>query len=964
MSAPPSSSQGACPSDNRIAAFLSGDAVVLEQVEAHIAECSACREVVALRAGPSSDSLSEEPRRYVVRGELARGGMGRILDAWDRRHGRAVAIKVLLHRTPALAARFERETALTARLQHPSIVALYDSGTLPGGEPFFVMKRVHGTSLATAIGDARSEAERHALLHAVLAATEALAYAHEQGVVHRDLKPANVLVGMHGETVVIDWGLAKQLRGDEEDVAADGHGHGRETEGDEPASVPADLTAHGQALGTPCYMPPEQARGEPVDERADVYALGAMLYHVLAGEPPFAGSSSRGVVDALLSGPPAPLDARAPHCPPDLAAIVAKAMARDPADRYASARDMALDLRRHSLGQLVSAHQYSVAALLGRWARRHRTLLSMAALLAASVAATAGVGVHRVVKERDRADRARVLAEERGHSALVHREAAEALVDYALVDLRKQLAPLGRLDLLTGVGTEVEKYYASLPADEEDSRTTATLRHRALTQDVLGEVAETQHEPAAVRAREQAAVALLDEALERDPADASTRARRVEAELRLATALQSQGLSTEAIATGRQAADEAARLAASAPSNEEAQLLAVRAARELSNALFDQGDERESLASARTVMEMLAARARARPTDADIALDLADSQVGLGQELGFFGRDQEMVDSERSAQTVLAALDQADSRVIDLTAQALQLESGALVSLGRSTDALDAARRSVALREQLVAHDPANVDWQKSLSFALANVSTSLEDLGRLGEATAASRREVAVIQSVVDRAPDDVTLRGLLAQTAGLGLAPLLAEAGQTDEALRCLSQAQTTLEPLAQPEGLRWRWVLASVLSTETKVQLQRGRIEEALASADRADALARGLTPRTDDEVLILQARTRGQLGQAQLARGDVAAARESLQTARADFDEFWSRNHDRAEWMRGAPETLGALASLLARTGSRDDARACLDSAITALEQLEAGGRLSATARGELARLRVQRRGVGP
>jgi tetratricopeptide (TPR) repeat protein len=970
-STPPS-----CPSDNRIAAFLSGDAAALEPVERHIADCSACRELVGLRAAslaPMGSRVSPADEvgalegsqtpawagdRYEVRGELARGGMGRILEGWDRRHGRPVAIKVSLHRSAALAARFEREMAVTARLQHPAIVALYDSGTLPGGEPFFVMKLVRGRSLAAAIVEATTEVDRHALLPAVLAATEALAYAHEQGVVHRDLKPANVLVGTHGETVVIDWGLAKQMGRAEESP-----GHAPD---DAPMSVVEalpDLTVHGQALGTPCYMPPEQARGEPVDERADVYALGAMLYHVLAGVPPFVGTSSREVVDALLAGPPGTLDERAPRCPPDLAAIVKKAMARSAGDRYASAREMALDLRRHSLGQLVSAHQYSTVALLGRWARRYRTVLSMGALLVASVAVTAGLAVRRIVRERDRADAARVVAEERGRSARAHRDAAEALVDYSLVDLRKQLAPLGRLDLLGGVGTEVEKYYAALPTDEEGSHAPPTLLRRALSQDVLADVAQAQHDPAAVRAREEAALALLDEVLARDPQDASARIRRVDVELRLADALKDQGLDAEATAIGRRAADEAARLATERPSDDDAQLAAVRAEREFNTAIFGPADEQGALASEHRVVNLLEARSRMHPADVATTLDLAEAYVQLGRELGFYGHDEEMAASERDAQRVLQPLDATDSRVTDLRAKALQLESGALASLGRAAEAVDIARRSATLREALVAQDPANVDWQERLTFALANETNGLADLGRLPEAIASARREMAIMQRVVDRAPGDETAHGLLAQVMGVALAPLLAEVGQMDEVHRLVTRAEALLTPLAKPDSLRWQWVLAAVLSTAAQTELEHGRPTDALPNAERANALARALTPRSDEEVLVLLARTGGLLGRARLARRDVAGARASLESARADFDEFWGRAHDKAEWMRGGPETLGALASLLAHDGNDTGARACLDSAIASLETLDHDGRLSVSARRQLERLHSQREAGG-
>ena len=152
-----------------------------------------------------------DPKHYVVGREIARGGMGRIMFARDRRLGRSVAIKELLLESGELRARFEREARITAKLQHPAIVNLLEAGTWPNGEPFYVMKLVTGESLEKVIAERPTLDTRLALLPNVIAAVDALAYAHNMRVIHRDLKPANVLVGEFGETVVIDWGMAKDL---------------------------------------------------------------------------------------------------------------------------------------------------------------------------------------------------------------------------------------------------------------------------------------------------------------------------------------------------------------------------------------------------------------------------------------------------------------------------------------------------------------------------------------------------------------------------------------------------------------------------------------------------------------------------------------------------------------------------------------------------------------------------------
>jgi WD40 repeat protein len=348
---------------------------------------------------PSAAGTTAGAARYELGAEIARGGMGRIVAARDLKLGRPVAIKILLGSSPVHAARFAREAAITSRLQHPAIIPVHDAGAFPGGEPYYAMKLVEGRSLDAEIAARPTLAERMALIPHVIATVDALAYAHSRRVVHRDLKPSNVLIGAFGEAVVIDWGLAGELDA-AEPAAAD-------------TPVAGDgLTVAGAVIGTPAFMPPEQARGERVDERADVYALGALLYHVLAGEPPYRGTSEE-VLGRVLAGPPPPLAERVPEAPRDLAAIVGKAMAHAPADRYGSARELARDLERFATGQLVAAHRYTFGQRVRRALRRRWQLVTAGAIALVAIAAIGAISVRRIIDEREAADRQRVLAERR-----------------------------------------------------------------------------------------------------------------------------------------------------------------------------------------------------------------------------------------------------------------------------------------------------------------------------------------------------------------------------------------------------------------------------------------------------------------------------------------------------------------------------------------------------------------------
>ncbi len=443
-----------CPSEQMILDFLDGTlgAERRDGIHQHVDGCPACRALLATLAPPIEAARPEPrfdeahrtaplteapdqsaaaaartvasvlplvpPERYDVRDEFARGGLGRIFRAHDRRLARPVAVKQLIAGGAEAARRFIREALITARLQHPAIVPIYEAGRWPSGDPFYAMKLVSGRSLDQVIKSEPTLSGRLTLLPNIIAVAEAMAYAHSQRIVHRDLKPANVLVGSFGETVLIDWGLAKDLSSGTEVTAPEMMAPYRD-----------DSTELGTILGTPTYMPPEQAEGEAVDERADVYAIGAILYHMLAGAPPYVGSSSAETLARVLSEAPPPLGEREPGVPRDLVTVVEKAMARDPALRYPTARELAADLVRFQAGQLVSAHRYSSMEMMRRWVTRHRAPVSVAVALLTALAITGTLAVWRIAQERDRARSER--AEARAAQAQAEKRASELVLAQA-----------------------------------------------------------------------------------------------------------------------------------------------------------------------------------------------------------------------------------------------------------------------------------------------------------------------------------------------------------------------------------------------------------------------------------------------------------------------------------------------------------------------------------------------------
>jgi serine/threonine protein kinase len=292
--------------------------------------------------------------RYEVIEEIGRGGMGTVYSAFDTALGREVAIKIgnALPSTE-LQARLTREARVIARLEHPGIVPVHDFGWLADGRPFYVMKRVHGRTLRAVIETtAPPQAERLRIFERVC---EAVSFAHAHGIIHRDLKPENVMVGTFGEVMVMDWGIARMCD-DQPDRGGAGHGgavaatHGLETNA-------------GTVLGTPGFMPPEQsASAGEVDHRADVYALGALMFMLLTDQFPAqdAGAAIRDLE-------------RNRTIPAPLKSICRCALSESPSDRYPSVTSLTADVARFRERQAVSVHAEGPLERTGRFIRTYQT---------------------------------------------------------------------------------------------------------------------------------------------------------------------------------------------------------------------------------------------------------------------------------------------------------------------------------------------------------------------------------------------------------------------------------------------------------------------------------------------------------------------------------------------------------------------------------------------------------------
>jgi serine/threonine protein kinase/formylglycine-generating enzyme required for sulfatase activity len=409
--------------------------------------------------------------RYVLTEFIDGGGQGSVHKAWDGDLRRQIAIKFLndvdVETTRSglptnlenRLGRFLEEAQITAQLQHPGIPPVHELGIDEHGRVYFTMKLIRGENLARIIeryhaGEKEWNLPR--LLQIVVRVCETMAFAHARKVLHRDLKPQNILVGRYGETYVMDWGLARiEGRPSATDpleavrpridsvsiIESDRSDEARRVDPSSSSSSPV-LTIQGQRLGTPPFMSPEQAAGDlkKIGPRSDVYAIGAVLYHLLAGHPPYLPRGSRKtahmIVDNVVEAPPTPIQNLAPNAPPELVSIVERAMARDPAARYGTVADLGNDLRAFLEERVVNAYPTGAILQLRKWVRRNPTA---AGLSLALVLVLVGSAFGLYVQENRRANETTRRAE-------AERATTETL--QAKLVAEKQLGDIAELALL------------------------------------------------------------------------------------------------------------------------------------------------------------------------------------------------------------------------------------------------------------------------------------------------------------------------------------------------------------------------------------------------------------------------------------------------------------------------------------------------------------------------------------
>jgi serine/threonine-protein kinase len=867
---------------------------------------------------------TSEGQRFRVLRPHAEGGLGAVFVALDGEFNREVAFKQILDHhadDPSSRRRFLIEAQITGNLEHPGIVPVYAMGAQEGGRPYYAMRLVNGENFAEMIQhfhDGRATAGKQAwrgvafrkLLGQFLDVCNVIAYAHSKGVIHRDLKPRNIMGGPFGETLVLDWGLARALARPDEPAGA---GSGLLGASPEPRTAG---TCPGTAVGTPQFMSPEQAAGraECVGAASDVYSLGATLFGLLTGKAPFCDPDLEVILQKVQRGEfprPRAID---PTIPRPLEAICLQAMAREPADRYPSPRALADDLEKWLADEPVSAWPEPVSSKLRRAVARHRTLVTTGVALA--VLALVALGVlaefqrrsnrqlgdmnRNLTQANQRAEMDRVRAEDRVELALLAIQQFQQSVSQNLdVKNRPDLKAL-RQTLLQAP----RDFYRQLMEAIEDNPDSQPETRAKLAEAMLGLgqiTALLDSESEAIQLYENAA-GLLDDLLHGQPDRPGYR-------FLLAGALDALSLLENT--TGR--------AAVAMSHNEEA--------RDLYQGLV-------ALDSAQKRYQF----------------GLAVSEEHLGVLRRAAGQPDQALASFEHARQLLQRLAREDSNTSEYQAQlALVLNDLGVLqrALGRPRDALATYEQSRDTLDGLVRDHPAIATYQRGLALVWFNIGTlyGIELLAKgAGNPVDALEKGRVILQGLVDKNPTVGEYRAELAKTCGqIGA---MKRYGAPAEALIRYGEARDLLVGLVRdhPENTKYRSDLALTHFLIGDRQIYFGRFAEALASLEPARILSEALVREVphDHKVKLQLGVTHEGRGHALAGLGRfpeaVAAYREALPALRRAHDQAPASPQFRTGIEKELLHNFEGLAQALRKLDRQEEALEALRAACALLEPL--------------------------
>jgi serine/threonine-protein kinase len=933
-------------------------------------------------AGYAVSTATGDGRRFRVLRPHAHGGLGAVFVALDSELNREVALKEILDHhadDPTSRQRFLVEAEITGGLEHPGIVPVYGLGTYTGGRPYYAMRFVKGDSLKEAIerfhrdessrtNPGRRSLELRQLLRRFLDVCNAIDYAHSRGVLHRDIKPGNVIVGRHGETLVVDWGLAKPLGHVEPGASSD-----------ERALVPSSAsgsaeTLPGSALGTPAYMSPEQAAGDldRLGPRSDVYSLGATLYCLVTGRPPFEGDVFkvlRKVQDGHFAAPRR-IDS---SIDPALEAICLKAMALKPDDRYVTCRALADDTERWMADEPVSAWRESLPRRARRWARRNRTVVTslaaavLVALIGTAVVLAVQTRANRVLTAKNvELDKANRLKDEANAGLL---EANERVTRTNAELVSANVREKQRFDL----ATEAIKLFQGEVADDlvlkadpfkplrdkllqsaaefygklerllegQTDRSSRTALGAAYFE--LGELtAKIGNKPAALDVHRKGLAVRRE--LARDAAAGPQVRGEVATSLHAAAGLlKAIGNADEAIARYEEARNLLEGLPLSGEGSDDRRALLGTVYHATGSVLSATGRTTAALSSYQRSVEILTRLVADRPAVSEFRHSLALTYNTIGAELRKIEKTDEALASYRRALAIWQELanGRGQRQFRTWVAGGLSNIGLLLVETGKRDEAMEAYLRAVAIRQSLADENPAVTDFRRNLAMSLNNIANLLSDIGKNAEAMESYRRALVIYQKLVADDPAVTEFRSYLADVHN-NMGVVLGSDGKVTEALESFRRAVTIWEKLANdhPTVPQFQGSLADGLYAIGNALAETGKAEEALVSYRRAVAMFQKLAAENPS---VAQYRhylgdTLASIGFLQAKTGERAESIKANQRAAAIFQKLVDDNPMIPDYRDALARSQTGLADAHFTLGQTALARQAYERAIAIREEL--------------------------
>ncbi len=839
---------------------------------------------------PSTTETAESVGgRYRILEFLAQGGLGRVLVAEDGELGRKVAVKEIKPKFADDAVcqqRFVLEAEITGGLEHPGIVPVYSLGNHPDGRPYYAMRLIYGETLraaADAFHQQFSQApnsswpivELHQLLRRFIDVCHAVQYAHSRGVIHRDLKPANVMLGKFGETLLVDWGLAKVVGrtdalGDlaEQTLRPRGSGSGSGSQ----------ATAQGSTIGTPAYMSPEQAAGDPdqIGPASDVYGLGATLYYVLTGQVPFAGKTLKSILAKVERGEfPQPRQVRA-LCPAALEAICLKAMALSPTDRYPAAKSLIQDLERWIADEPVSAYQETRSERLARWMRRHRTGVQAAVAILVSVALISSAAMVVVTRAWQNEKVAREAADESRAQEMAAREAADASRAEAVQRYRQAREAVDRWS--TGAGHELG-YYPGMQKTRLRLLEQAVADYEAL--------AHTQSD-------------------DYNPELELERGRTYNRLGHLRLSMKDVYGAIQAYETAQQIFTAAA---GRQPDDPECQVDLADTRTNLGLVAFGAFDDEAAGREYSAAIELLERLLERVPDDARARGSLATALLNRGELLGELGQLDKAEQDLRTAINLGSQLGKekhASTGSLVTAVDAKALLGRVRGYRGQFTEALQTLNEAVADAGRLVEREPGKVEYWKTRAGALIELARQLGHVGRWSEEAEAYQRAAADYGTLADLLPGAPAFVANRALTL-VDLAALRYRLGQLTLAEQQLVEAEGLLVTLLEKEPEdSWSLVERSAYCRDLQGEIlrDRGRAEESKQYLSEALELYERLlaVAAASGSEVALQAREsvavcRSHLAQTLHLLGELPEAEQQFRTAIEALNEILASTSER-------------------------------------------------------------------